>query len=97
MKVTLLTMILYNLENSIRDLNHFSVHCFVTEVLFSNLHLSCSSETVMNLDYQILLKTPPPPLNFTGWIQPCFTHYITWLAHAFVHSIHTESFNMSFH
>jgi len=32
------------------------------------LHLSHSSEAVMRLDFQIILKFPPP--NLTGWIHP---------------------------
>ena len=39
---------------------NFVVHCFVTAVLWSILHLSCSSEAVMRLNYQILLKSPLP-------------------------------------
>ena len=38
---------------------HSVVHCFVTAVLWS-IHLSCSREAVMRLDYQILLKSPEP-------------------------------------
>jgi len=32
-KVTLFTMILYNSENSIRDMRHLAVRCFITAVL----------------------------------------------------------------
>ena len=38
---------------------HFVVHCFVTAVLWSMLHLSYKSEAVMRLDCQILLKSSP--------------------------------------
>ena len=44
-KATLLTMILYNSENNIRD--HFFVHTFVTPVLWSILHRSYCSEDLM--------------------------------------------------
>jgi len=37
----------------------FVVHCLVAAVLWSIFHPSCSSEAVMRLDYQILLKSPP--------------------------------------
>jgi len=37
------------------------VHCFVTVVLWSILHLSYSNEPAMRLDYQILLKSLPQP------------------------------------
>ena len=40
---------------------HFQHHvCFVTAVLWSILHPSYSSKTVMRLDYQILLISLPP-------------------------------------
>ena len=39
-KVTVFTMILYNLENRIRDIRPFAVFCFVTAVLWSIHHLS---------------------------------------------------------
>jgi len=49
-------MILYNSENSIHDIRpYFAVRCFVTAVLWSMVHLSCSSQPVMRL----LLKSPP--------------------------------------
>jgi len=36
----------------------------------------------MRIDYQILLKSPPPPSKRTGWIRPCFkgpvVARITW-------------------
>jgi len=69
-KVNLFTMILYNSENSICDIKPFSRPLFflVTAVLWSIPHLSCSSEAVMRLDYQILLKSSPP--NGTEWIRP---------------------------
>jgi len=38
---------------------HFVVHCFATPVLCSMLHPSYSSEAVVRLDYQLLLKSPP--------------------------------------
>jgi len=56
---TFFTMILYNSENSIRDKKPFDVHCFVTAGLWSILHVSWSSELVMRLDCQTLLKPPP--------------------------------------
>jgi len=34
------------------------------------LHVSCSSELVMRLDCQTLLKSSPP--NITGWTRPWF-------------------------
>jgi len=72
-KVNLSTMILYNSENNILDVRLFVVHClncFVTTVLQSILHLSYSSIAVMRLDCQILLKLPPPPLNFLAGSAP---------------------------
>jgi len=39
--------------------NRPHLHCFFTAVLFSILHLSYSSEAVMWLNYDILLKAPP--------------------------------------
>jgi len=39
-ELTLFTMIVYILENSIRNTRPFVIHCFVTEVLWSILHLS---------------------------------------------------------
>ena len=41
---------------------HFVIHCFVTAVLWSILHLSYSSEAIMRLDFEILLKLSPPTL-----------------------------------
>ena len=67
-KVTLFTMILYNSENSIHEQGHFAVHCFVTALLWSLLHLSYSSEPVIRLDYQILLKSFP--LNLLAGSAP---------------------------
>jgi len=69
-KITLLTIILYHSENSIRDIRPFcrrpfAVHCFVTAVLRSTLHLSYSSEAVMRRSYLIFLKMTP-------WIHPWF-------------------------
>jgi len=62
-------MILYNSENSIRDIRPFCrlLYCHSSAVKFSSSLLQ--SETVMRLDYQIILKSPPPP-NITGWIRP---------------------------
>jgi len=40
-------------------------------LLLSILHLSYSSEPVMRLDWQILLKLPP---KLTGWIRPWLKH-----------------------
>ena len=67
-EVTLFTMILYNSENSIRDIRPFCrpLICH-NSVMCSLLHLSYSSEPVKRLDYQILLKLTPP--NLTGWIR----------------------------
>jgi len=39
-ELTLFTMILYNSENRIRNTRPSVIHCFVTEVLWSILHLS---------------------------------------------------------
>ena len=50
-------MILYNSENSIRDIRSLG-----RPLLWSLLHLSYSGEPVMRLDYQILLKSLPPTL-----------------------------------
>jgi len=40
-------------------LDHFVIHCVVTIVLWSTLHPFHSSEAVVRLDYQILLKSSP--------------------------------------
>ena len=67
--ITLFTMILYSSENSIHDiLRLFAIRCVVTVMLWSILHLSCISEPVMRLDYQMLLKSPSP--NLIGCIHP---------------------------
>ena len=56
-------MSLYNLENRIRDARpSLAIHCFVTAVLWSILHLSYTSESIVGLGYQILMKFPPPTL-----------------------------------
>jgi len=49
-------MIFYNSENSIRDISHFVVHCFVTAMLQSILYPPYSSEAVLRLCYQTLLN-----------------------------------------
>jgi len=53
-------MILYNSENSIRDIRQFCrpMFCHNNVVKYRLLRLSFSSERVMRLDYQILLKSP---------------------------------------
>ena len=57
-KVTFCTMLLYNSENSIRYLKPFCRPIFChSSVLKYNL--SWSSEHLMRLDSQILLKSPP--------------------------------------
>ena len=62
-------MILYNSESNIRDTWPFCpTLSFLTAVLWNMLQPSCSSEAVISLDYQLLLKSPPP--NLTGWIRP---------------------------
>ena len=72
-KVTLFTMILYYSEKSVRAIRPFCRPYFVTAVLWTILHLSCSSEPVMRLDYQILQKSTPltlltgPPLGELNW------------------------------
>jgi len=44
-----IAMILHNSENYIGDKSHFAIYCFVTEVLWNTLYLSCSSEPVVIL------------------------------------------------
>ena len=67
-KVTLLTMILYNSENSIRDIGPFWRPLFYQSgVLKYTSSLLHSSELKMRLDCQILLKSPPPQ---TYWLDP---------------------------
>jgi len=70
-KVTLFTMILHNSENNICDIRPFCrpLLCHSSVVKYCILHLSCSSERVMILDYQILLKSPPP-LNLLPGYAP---------------------------
>jgi len=60
-KVTLITTVLYNPENNIRDIRSFCrpLLCHSSVVKYTVLHLSYSSEHVVSLDYQILLKSPP--------------------------------------
>jgi len=74
-KVTLFTVILHNLENSIRDKRPFCRLLFCYSIVKQHiLHLSYSSEPVMRLDYQILLKSPPPTLlagSAPGRSSPC--------------------------
>jgi len=41
--------------------------------MYGPLHLSYSNEPVMKLDFQMLLKSPPPVL--TSWTRPCFKFY----------------------
>jgi len=56
------TMILFKSENSIRNIRPFCrpMFCHSSVVnLWSILHLSYSSERIMWLDCQILLKSPP--------------------------------------
>jgi len=52
-------MNLQNSENTIRDIRTFcrSLFCHSSVVI---LHLCYGSEAVMRLDYQIILKSPPP-------------------------------------
>ena len=69
-KVTFFTMILYNSENSIRDIRPFCSQLLCHSSLWDLLHLSYSREPVMTLDYQILLKSPPLTLlagSYRGW------------------------------
>ena len=59
-------MILYNSENSICDVRRFCCPLFYHRSVAK--YLSYSSEAVMRLDHQILLKSPP--LYIAGWIRP---------------------------
>jgi len=61
MKVIWFTMILYNLESSIRDVRPFChpLFCHSSVVKYTS-YFSCSSDHVMRLDYQILRRLPPP-------------------------------------
>jgi len=56
---TLFIMILYNSENNIRDVKPFCRPLFCHSNVWSILHLSYSSEAVVRLDHQRLLKSPP--------------------------------------
>ena len=47
-KVSLLTVILYDSENSIHLKGHFVVHCFVTAMLWSILHLLTYSSLLLS-------------------------------------------------
>jgi len=67
-KLTLFTMTVYNSEDSIRDVRPFCSHCFVRAMLSSLFHLFYSSDPVMRLEFQILLKSPP---KLIGWIRLC--------------------------
>jgi len=58
-KVTLFTMILYNSESSIRNIRPFYRPLFLHSSVEKYTSSFCSSQTVMRLDYQILLKSPP--------------------------------------
>jgi len=62
-------MILYNSENIIRDIRPFyrPLFCHSSVVKYTVRHLSYSSEPVMRLDHQTLLKSPT---NLTVWIRP---------------------------
>jgi len=53
MKVTLLTMILYNSEKSIRDIKPFCrpLFCHNHVVKYTTVHLSYRNDPVMRLDY----------------------------------------------
>ena len=69
-KVTLITMILNNSENVIRDIRPFCRDLFChSSIVKCTSSLFQYSEAVMWLNYQILLKITPPP-NLTGWIRP---------------------------
>ena len=67
-KLTLFTTTVYNSEDSIRDVRPFCSHCFVRAMLSSLLLLFYSSDPVMRLEFQILLKSPP---KLIGWIRLC--------------------------
>jgi len=69
-KVTLFTVVFYNLENSIRDIRPFCRPLFFhsSDVKYSLLYPAYSSEAVTRHDYEILLKSPPPKL--TRGIRP---------------------------
>ena len=58
-KVTLFTMILYNLENNIRNIRTVCRPLFGHSSVWSMLHLSYSREVAMRLDYQIFQKSIP--------------------------------------
>ena len=67
-KVALFTMILYNSVNSIRDLDHFAVHCFVSAVLSASSLLQ--QNPVMRFATKYYWNRPP---KLTGWIRPCLS------------------------
>jgi len=54
-------MIMYKLENNIRDIKPFCrpLFCHSSAVKYTSFLLLYSGETVMRLDYQILLKPTP--------------------------------------
>jgi len=58
-KVTFFIVIFYNSENNIRDARPFCRPLFCHSCVVSILHLSYSSEPVMRLDCQMLLKSIP--------------------------------------
>ena len=63
-KVTFFTMILYNLESTIRDIRPIRAPIVLShqccEVGYTVLHVAYSSQLVMRLDCKILLKSSPP-------------------------------------
>jgi len=52
-------MILYNLENSIRDTKAVLLYIVLSQQCCEVYFISHSSEPVMSVDCQILLKSPP--------------------------------------
>jgi len=62
-KITLFTMMLYNLESSIRDIRTLCRPLFVTAVLWSIVHPSYRSEGLWDLTTQFYWNRPP---NHTG-------------------------------
>jgi len=71
-------MIFYNSENNIRDRRPFCrpMFCHSSVVKYIILYPSCSSEAVMRLDYQILLK--PPPLTLLARSAPDLHSFLTY-------------------
>jgi len=69
-KTTLFTMIFTIRKTAFAIYGHFGVHCFVTAVLWSILHVSCSSKLVMRLSWQPNITKNTTPKH-TGWIHPC--------------------------